>query len=164
MNPSLAQTLCQIGVTIFTIFALLCGFGVYYFGNKVTKQQHEEIIGYFKKIEIKGDKQLVEQIEKPDKWDFSVGTIVFWIKKEAFLNKDKLSLLIKSEDNQASIEFLKDFDNKVYFTYIFPSIGKIVRETQISYDDIKERGIFFAFTWDLKKAETKLYINAEERK
>ena len=131
--------------------------------HEALMQQNKEILEHLKKIEIKGDQQLVDQIKKPDKWDFSQGTIVFRVEKRGFLNPTKLNLIIISEDDKAKIEFLKTPDNKVSFTYIYPSIGKIVRETQISSRDITEKGIIFAFVWDLKEAKTILYVNAIER-
>lgn len=34
MNPNTAQTLCQIGIAIFSMLAILCGYGSYHYGKK----------------------------------------------------------------------------------------------------------------------------------
>jgi len=162
---------------VFLILVILCGYGSFHFGKKLdtaTKKDNQnfqeqvlsgqnEIIEYMKEVKIEGDKELTYKIGKPDKWDFSIGTISFWVEKESFSDKRTLNLLVISEDNIASIEFLKHADNKVQFIYSFPTIGKIVRETRINTDEIKEKGVYFAFTWDLKEARTVLYINGKER-
>lgn len=33
MNPNTAQTLCQVGIAIFSILVILCGYGTYHFGR-----------------------------------------------------------------------------------------------------------------------------------
>ncbi len=130
--------------------------------EKILSHQNE-IIEHLKEFKLEGNKELTDQIKKPEKWDFSIGTIAFWVRKKVFSDTKTLNLLVISEDNNASIKFFKHTDNKVQFIYSFPSIGKIVRETQINPDEIEEKGVFFAFTWDLKKAETALYINGKVR-
>jgi len=35
MNPNIAQTFCQIGIAIFSILAILCGYGSHYYGKKI---------------------------------------------------------------------------------------------------------------------------------
>jgi len=117
-----------------------------------------------KKVMMQGDPSILKQIPRTDKWDFSTGTISFWLRKSVFINKDTSSLAIISEDNSASIEFLKDSHNKVQVIFSYPTIGKIVRETQISSNEVGQQGVFIAFTWNLKEAETTLYINGEARK
>ena len=179
MNPNTAQTLCQIGIAFFSVLMILCALGSFYFGKKIdtatkhenqifkekTISQQNEIIKYLKEFKLEGNKEIIDQIKKPEKWDFSIGSTTFWLSKKVFSDKKSSTLLIISEDKNASIKFLKKTDNKVQFIYSFPTIGKIVRETLITRDDIEENeiGVFFAFTWDLKKAETVLYINGKVR-
>ena len=33
MNPNAAQTLCQVGIAVFSILAILCGYGTYHYGR-----------------------------------------------------------------------------------------------------------------------------------
>ena len=83
--------------------------------------------------------------------------------REYLVNRTELALMIKSKNNSAYIEFHKNPDNHVKFIYSFPTIGKIVREAQITSDDIQELGVHLAFTWNLKESRTTLFINAKER-
>lgn len=40
MNPNSAQTLCQIGILVFTILLALCAFGFYHYGKQKDKTQN----------------------------------------------------------------------------------------------------------------------------
>lgn len=44
MNPSTAQTLCQVGVAIFSILAILSGYGVFHFGRLADNKQVRHIV------------------------------------------------------------------------------------------------------------------------
>ncbi len=35
MNPNIAQTVCQVGIAIFSILAILCGLGSHYYGKQI---------------------------------------------------------------------------------------------------------------------------------
>ncbi len=117
MNPNTAQTLCQIGIALFSILAIFCTYGSFYFGKRLdtaTKQENQkiqekilshqnEIIEHLKEFKLEGNKELTDQIKKPEKWDFSIGTIAFWVRKKVFSDTKTLNLLVISEDNNASI-------------------------------------------------------------
>jgi hypothetical protein len=43
MSPSTAQTLCQIGIAVFSMFVILCSYGTYHFGQLVDKDPARSI-------------------------------------------------------------------------------------------------------------------------
>ena len=56
MNPNTAQTLCQIGIALFSVLVILCTYGSFHFGKLVEKAKEETIKITRPYIDIRPDK------------------------------------------------------------------------------------------------------------
>lgn len=56
MNPNTAQTLCQIGIALFSVLAILCTYGSFHFSKQVEKAKEETLKITRPYIDIKPDK------------------------------------------------------------------------------------------------------------
>ena len=56
MNPNTAQTLCQIGIVLFSVLVILCGYGSFHFGKQVEKAKEETLKITRPYIDVRPDK------------------------------------------------------------------------------------------------------------
>ena len=170
MDPSKAQTIFQIAVVVFTILAILSGYGAYHYSKKASGRETKELKQHIDKavLEIKGailegDRQLIDQAKKQS-WTFKEGTILLWIYKENFFVGKELQLNIISEVKDEAILLRKDAKDYVQLIYKNPQIGSISKGTQITADDFPgQNAVMLGFTWNLSEAKTALYVNGSER-
>lgn len=192
MSPSSALTLYQIGIAVFSILAIICGYGTYYFKSKIESERalenrefqiknvekaeddrqikHDELT---KKIEesvlelknfiVKGSPILVNQIPENADWDLLEGSIYLLVDiPEATDNN--LVLRIESETNEAHLEFTIS-SVEVGFVYFNPEFGQLSKTAILLQSDFKneQRNVVISFIWNLKEQKTNIYINQDER-
>lgn len=95
----------------------------------------KQVVRELKNAIIKGDQLLVQQTENKEEWDFKVGTFLHWIPMDLFFNGKELNLLIKSKENSASIRLHKNSNDYIRIIYTYPTIGEIIRGTQLTPND-----------------------------
>lgn len=177
MNPEKMLTICTYGILISFIFVALFGFGYRHYvsivselkasqRNKELKDEVVEVVKEIKNAIIEGSPEFVEKIPENQEWNFNQGTFEFILKENILFNNKQIYLIVKSKDKSKLLKIYKDENDFIRFIYQAPEIGTITRGAQIKKSDFVstgKKGVYVAFTWNLKEQKTTLYINAEER-
>lgn len=175
MSPEKIYNICKYGLLISGILTTIFLFGLRHYGNVVSelksyqqnKELKEEIVKEIKNAFIEGSPELVNKITKNQEWNFEQGTFEYILREDILFKNKRISLTVSSIDKSKMLKIYKDEHDFIKVIYQAPEIGSITRGTQIKEDDIGnlagKKGVYIAFSWDLKKQKTTLYINGKVR-
>lgn len=192
MSPNSTLTLFQVGIAVFSILAIVCGYGAYYFKNKIENERDIENRNYqtsnFEKAEddrqtkhdelnkiineavlelknftVRGSPSLVDKIPENADWDLLEGSVYLLVGIPEETDKI-LVLRIESKTKNAHLEIIISSTN-VRFVYFNPELGQLSKTAKLLQSDFKneQRNVVLSFIWNLKKQKTNIYINQDER-
>lgn len=166
--------MCRLGILISMIAVALFTYGNSHYGNIVSglkndqrnKELQEVMVKKIRDVLYEGSPEFVEKIPENQEWNFNQGTFEFLLKENGLFKNIQTYLIVKSKDKSKLLKIYKDENDFIRFIYQAPEIGTITRGAQIKKSDLGstgKKGVYVAFTWNLKEQKTTLYINAEER-
>lgn len=144
------------------------------FNNVFTPEKlYEPIFKVVKNAVIEGSRALVRQIPDDTFFDFQEGTLVIWVPGPSIASGTPMQMEIRSiHDPSTKLTFEKDKADHAKFRLDFPTIGTVERSVQVDSTDLAVKDVpfmgvgevvFLAFSWNLEKIESNIYVNGESR-
>jgi len=175
MNPEKMLIICRYGILISMLGLAIFTYGNSYYSNIVSelkslqsnKELKQEIVKEIKNAFIEGSPELVNKITENQEWNFEQGTFEYILREDILFKNKRISLTVSSKDKSKILKIYKDEHDFLKVIYQVSEIGTITRGVQIKENDIGKlagkKGVYIAFSWDLNKQKTTLYINGKVR-
>jgi hypothetical protein len=123
MNPSTAQTLCQVGIAVFAILGILCTYGSYHFGKQLEKLEKFKDEKKIEKILTDSKSELKEAIVKEIENLYKRLTIEDNFQKDDIEKAAKMTYEIAKNGN-ANLLVKKDMKRRWFWFWFTPMWNK----------------------------------------